>query len=70
MIGRFVPFVRTYVTLVAGVSEMNRVKFWLWSAVGAVLWVVSITCLGYFLGQRVPVAQRQDRLGDPRAARS
>ena len=36
VIGRFVPFVRTYVTLVAGVSEMNRVKFWLWSAVGAV----------------------------------
>jgi membrane-associated protein len=54
VIGRFVPFVRTYVTLVAGVSEMNRVKFWLWSAVGALLWVVSITCLGYFLGQAFP----------------
>ena len=39
MIGRFVPFVRTYVTLVAGVSEMPRVKFWLWSLIGAVLWV-------------------------------
>jgi len=54
VIGRFVPFVRTYVTLIAGVSEMNRVKFWLWSAVGAVLWVVSITCLGYFLGNAFP----------------
>ena len=54
VIGRFVPFVRTYVTLVAGVSEMNRVKFWLWSLVGAVLWVVSIMCLGYFLGQAFP----------------
>jgi membrane-associated protein len=54
VIGRFVPFVRTYVTLVAGVSEMNRVKFWLWSAVGALLWVVSITCLGYFLGNAFP----------------
>jgi membrane-associated protein len=54
VIGRFVPFVRTYVTLVAGVSEMPRVKFWLWSAVGAVLWVVSIMCAGYFLGGAFP----------------
>jgi membrane-associated protein len=54
VIGRFVPFVRTYVTLVAGVSEMPRVRFWLWSAVGAVLWVASITCLGYFLGSAFP----------------
>ena len=54
VIGRFVPFVRTYVTLVAGVSEMNRVQFWMWSAVGAVGWVLSITCLGYFLGQAFP----------------
>jgi membrane-associated protein len=54
VIGRFVPFVRTYVTLVAGVSEMNRVKFWLWSVVGAGLWVVSITCIGYFLGKTFP----------------
>jgi membrane-associated protein len=46
--------VRTYVTLVAGVSEMPRIKFWLWSAVGAVAWVVSIMCLGYFLGQAFP----------------
>ena len=54
VIGRFVPFVRTYVTLVAGVSEMPRVKFWVWSAIGAVLWVVSIMCLGFFLGQAFP----------------
>ena len=54
VVGRFVPFVRTYVTLVAGVSEMNRPKFWLWSFVGAVAWVVSIMCLGYFLGQAFP----------------
>ena len=54
VIGRFVPFVRTYVTLIAGVSEMNRVKFWLWSMVGALAWVVSIMCLGYFLGQAFP----------------
>jgi membrane-associated protein len=54
VIGRFVPFVRTYVTVVAGVSQMKRHKFLFWSFVGAVLWVLSITLLGYFLGTRVP----------------
>ena len=54
VIGRFVPFVRTYITLVAGVTEMARRRFLLWSAVGAIAWVLVITLLGYFLGQAVP----------------
>jgi membrane-associated protein len=54
VIGRFVPFVRTYVTLVAGVSEMPRVKFWVWSLVGAVLWVTVLVSAGYFLGSAFP----------------
>lgn len=54
VIGRFVPFVRTYITLVAGVTRMDRARFLMWSAVGAVLWVFSITLLGYFLGQSFP----------------
>src|SRR6478735_5007226 len=54
VIGRFVPFVRTYVTVVAGASKMQRHRFFYWSAVGAVLWVLSITLLGYFLGAAVP----------------
>ena len=54
VIGRFVPFVRTYVTVVAGVTMMERRRFVVWSAVGAVLWVVSITLLGYFLGAAIP----------------
>ena len=37
VIGRFVPFVRTYITVVAGVTRMERRRFFLWSAVGAVL---------------------------------
>ena len=54
VIGRFVPFVRTFITLVAGVTRMNRAKFLTWSAVGAVLWVCSITLAGYFLGRSFP----------------
>lgn len=54
VIGRFVPIVRTYITLVAGVTNMSRRKFFEWSAIGAVLWVVSITLVGYFLGSAFP----------------
>lgn len=54
VIGRFVPFVRTYVTVVAGVALMERRRFFYWSAVGAVLWVASITILGFWLGKKFP----------------
>ena len=54
VIGRFVPIVRTFITVVAGVSRMDRRRFFTWSAVGAVLWVASLTLLGYFLGQAFP----------------
>jgi membrane-associated protein len=54
VIGRFVPFVRTFITIVAGVTKMERRRFFTWSAVGAVLWVLVISLLGYFLGQAVP----------------
>jgi membrane-associated protein len=52
--GRFVAFVRTYITVVAGVTRMDRRRFYIWSLVGAVLWVASVAMLGYFLGRRVP----------------
>jgi membrane-associated protein len=54
VIGRFVPFVRTYITVVAGVTRMDRARFMLWSLVGAVLWVLSILLLGFFLGAAFP----------------
>ncbi len=54
VIGRFVPFVRTFITVVAGVTRMNRRRFMTWSVVGALLWVLSITLLGYFLGAAFP----------------
>ena len=50
VIGRFVPIVRTFITVVAGITQMDRRRFFTWSFIGAVLWVVSITLLGYFLG--------------------
>jgi membrane-associated protein len=54
VIGRFVPVVRTYVTVVAGASKMKRPRFLTWSLVGALLWVLSITLTGYFVGDSFP----------------
>jgi len=57
VIGRFVPVVRTFITVVAGIGRMDRRRFFTWSLVGAVLWATGITLLGYFLGQAFPVLQ-------------
>ncbi|WP_392545444.1 DedA family protein [Oryzobacter telluris] len=50
VLGRFVPIVRTFITVVAGVGRMERRHFFVWSGVGAVLWATGVTLLGYFLG--------------------
>ena len=52
--GRFVPFVRTYITLVAGVTKMRKHVFFVWSLIGAVAWVVTLTLIGYILGRSFP----------------
>jgi membrane-associated protein len=54
VVGRFVPFIRTYVTLVAGVTKMPRRRFLVFSLVGAVLWVATVLLAGYFLGAAFP----------------
>jgi membrane-associated protein len=56
VLGRFVPIVRTFITVVAGVTQMDRRRFFTWSFVGAVLWVASIVMIGFFLGT-VPVVK-------------
>lgn len=54
ILGRFVPIVRTFITVVAGASKMSRRHFFTWSAVGALLWVGLVTLAGYFLGKVIP----------------
>jgi membrane-associated protein len=50
ILARFVPFVRSIITGMAGVSRMNYRTYATYSAIGGVLWVVSLTLAGYFLG--------------------
>lgn len=50
ILARFVPIVRTFITAVAGVGQMDQRKFFLYSAIGGVAWAAGMTLLGYFLG--------------------
>jgi membrane-associated protein len=50
IMARFVPIVRTFAPFVAGVGTMTYRHFASYSIAGAVLWVVSLTLAGYFLG--------------------
>lgn len=47
---RFVPFARTFAPIVAGVGQMNYRKFVTYNVFGGILWVASMTLLGYFFG--------------------
>ena len=52
IMGRFVPIVRTFAPIFAGVVKLEFKKFALYNIVGGVLWICSLTLLGYFLGRR------------------
>jgi len=50
ILARFVPIVRTFITVTAGVGRMDRRRFLTYTGIGALLWATGITVLGYFLG--------------------
>ena len=50
VLARFVPIVRTFAPVVAGVGTMRYRTFVLYNLIGAALWGIGVTTLGYFLG--------------------
>ena len=54
ILARFMPIVRTIAPILAGVGKMPYRKFVSFNIIGAFLWAVGITSLGYFLGKSIP----------------
>lgn len=54
VIARFVPIVRTFAPVVAGVGQMEYRRFVFYNIAGGVAWVTSMTWAGYLLGQAMP----------------
>ncbi|WP_316813454.1 DedA family protein [Pedobacter heparinus] len=52
IMGRFVPIVRTFAPIFAGVVKLDFKRFALYNISGAIIWIASLTLLGYFLGRR------------------
>ena len=58
VIARFVPIIRTFAPVVAGVGQMPYSRFLFYNVAGGIGWVVSMTWAGYLLGNTVPDIDR------------
>ncbi len=61
IIGRFLPIVRTFAPLLAGVSMLSYRRYLMYSLIGGILWVNTLIPIGYFLGSLLP--ETEDYLG-------
>jgi membrane-associated protein len=51
IMGRFIPIVRTFAPIIAGIVKLDFKKFAFYNISGAFLWITSLTLLGFFLGR-------------------
>ena len=58
VLARFVPIVRTFAPIVAGMAGMRYRLFHFYNVIGAILWGSGVSFLGYYLGERFPFIQR------------
>jgi len=58
VLARFMPILRTFAPVVAGVGSMQYSRFALYNVLGGIGWVVSMTSIGYFLGKTIPDIDR------------
>ena len=54
ILARFVPIVRTFAPIIAGIVKMRYRSFLLYNIIGGITWGAGATFLGYYLGEKVP----------------
>ena len=54
IITRFMPFFRTFAPVVAGIGQMKYSKFLYYNILSAVMWIMSMTLIGFFMGRSIP----------------
>ena len=54
LLAHFVPVVRSFAPIVAGVGHMPRAKFFIFDAIGIIIWATLVTLLGYWVGSKIP----------------
>jgi len=62
ILGRFLPIVRTFSPVVAGIVKMDFKKFLSYSIIGALAWVISMVMVGYFLGHNAFVKHNIEKI--------
>ena len=55
ILARFVPIIRTFAPFIAGVAEMNYARFAVYNITGGVSWIVSMSMIGYYIGNKFPL---------------
>jgi len=58
ILARFVPIVRTFAPILAGVGKMDYRTFLTYNIIGGAIWAIGLTTLGYFLGTFIPSVDR------------
>lgn len=54
ILGRFIPIIRTFAPILAGVIKIDLKKFMIYNVIGAVAWIMGIGSIAYYLGKEFP----------------
>jgi membrane-associated protein len=54
LVAHFIPVVRSFAPVTAGAAGMDRRQFFIFDAIGDIVWAFGVTLLGYFIGSKIP----------------